>query len=536
MNYVSNPSAWAGGVHRHTHWMQSAVYRNPFENLAAPLIAAAANEVHINHDVDPLMAILMVVDAACLVSQGLVDVEVPGHRPSPISVNTLKVDGPARGKSLTHEVIFRPLYKIQSETKADREREKAQYERSYDIWETKRRALKQVIAKIVRNDGDSSAQDIALDNHLLQMPKSPHSGQFIFEDTTPAAFFHGVFMNGVSVMLGGAEGGTIMQGEALAEPQKFNALFSGEEVQINRKTASSYTLRGVRVNLGIAVQPDILKSFQESKKGKKAASSGFNARLLVCDATQYQKGVIQRPVNVTWGACEALHERLTGLMQRTLVSSHVDGFERDVIRFSVSAADRFGEIRCQVKSCTGKGCVYETAPDHAARIPEIVARLAALIHFFEGKPGDIDLGSLEAANSIVSQASSGYMRLFVPPPQELVDAALLDKHFDKFRSRGIFYLDRSYSSNGKPNSLRNEGRYDLAMGVLRQMMRVGDGFDSAGKSCLILMPWLNPYPYGFKYSGEPKVDPQVVYVHVPFPVYQAPSLPVFPAVRDENKP
>lgn len=489
MNYP--PNIWNNGSHRHTHWTPISTQGNPFQHLDAPMIAAAAHEVHINHDIDPLMALLMVFDAVSLTCAGLVDVVIPGHKAGPTVLFTLKVAGPSNGKSVSHDAIFRPIYDLQAEYIAEHESELEQYRKDYVVWSTKISALKQVMGKRIKKGEDHSLEEDSLRDHLERMPKSPGRGHFIFEDTTASAFHFGVYQNGISVMLGGAEGGTILLGDALDEPQKLNAFFSRENVRIDRKVGGSFTISGVSVGVGIATQPDVLITFQNSARGKRAAATGFNARLIVCDATNYQRSGFTTLSAKTWEACEALHARLIEYMKKTLMTAHIEGFSREDLRFSVDAAARWGEIRGQIESARMKGGLYEFAQDHAGRLPEIIARIAALIHFFERKPGDIDLGSLESANYIVSRASQDYLRLFVPPPKEYVDAQILDAHWEVFRKRGIFQFDKSYARSSSPSSVRKSG-YDLAVLVLLEQGKVCYAQDAHGYPCLQIVP-INTY-------------------------------------------
>jgi hypothetical protein len=180
-------------------------------------------------------------------------------------------------------------------------------------------------------------------------------------------------------------------------------------------------------------------------------------------------------------------------MKRTLMTAHIDGFAREELRFSVDAAARWGEIRCLIDSCRGKGGRYEFAQDHAGRLAEIIARLAALIHFVERKPGDIDIGSLEAANYIACRASQDYLRLFVPPPKEFVDAQVLDAHWEDFRKRGIFQFDRSYARSSSPSSVRRSG-YDLAVIVLLEQGKLCYAQDVQGHPCLQIVPQATCFP------------------------------------------
>lgn len=484
----TNVNVWNAGIPRYEHWFVAPAKDNPYREIDAPLIAAAAHETHVNLDVAPALAFLCAIDAVALVCQGLIDVEIPGHGASPVSTFSMKPADKSAGKSITNKKLWGPLYDLQAEYLNNHDNELKLFEQEEVVWGAKLGALKQAMAKKIRLDECPAAEESALRAHMAIRPQSPRRGPFLLEDTTSAAFQRGVYLNGVSVMLGGAEGGTILLGDALDEPQKLNALSSGEEVRVDRRTAPSFTIRGARVSVGIACQPGVLKDYILSKRGKKAAATGLFARLLVCDATSYQRQATTSVTPKSWVACEKFHARLLELMRRTLMASHIDGFERQIIRFSVEAAALWGAVRGQIEALRGPNGMYEFAQDHAGRLPEIVARLAALIHFFEGKTGDIDVGSLEAAIHIAYRSSQDYLKIFVPPPREYMDAQLLDESFERFRVHGQVLLDRSYARAVCPNALRKEGRYDLALKILLQQGRVCYAYDMSGYLCLQIIP------------------------------------------------
>lgn len=484
----TNLNVWNPGTPRYEHWSAVPVQANPYREIDAPLIAAAVHETHVNLDVAPSLAFLCAIDAVALVCQGLIDVEIPGHGACPVAIFSMKSAERAAGKSITYKKLWGPLYDLQAEYLRNHDDELALFAQEDVVWAAKWGALKQSLAKKVRSGEDHADEEKALRDHMSIRPKSPKRGPFMFEDTTSSAFMWGVYLNGSSVMLGGAEGGTILLGDALDEPQKLNALFSGEEVRVDRKTAPSFTIRGVRVSMGIACQPAVLWGYIQSKRGRKAAETGLFARLIVCDATTYQRQSGMSLAPKSWIACEKFHARLIELMRRTLMASHIDGFEPEIMRFSVEAAALWGEVRGQIELLRGRHGMYEFAQDHAGRLPEIVARLAALIHFFEGKSGDIDVGSLKAAIRVAYNSSVDYLKIFVPPPREYTDAQALDESFERFRAHGQVLLDKSFARAMCPSALRKEGRYDLALKILLEQGRVCQAFDASGYPCLQIIP------------------------------------------------
>lgn len=496
---------WDKNAPRYTHWEVTTLPENPYRNMAAPIIAATVQEMHLNFDVDPKLLVTEIFSAISLAASALIDVVHASGQCGPTVLFTIGVDDKAKGKSTIHDAINKGLRELQSACLAAGEFDTEKNAQDLIVWGVTLRALQQAMSKKVKSGEDASAEVEALREHLDRRPKSPRRGPYLFDDATCAAFYYGAYRNGVSVRLGGPEGGTLFFGDALNEPQKLNAFFSGEDVRIDRKTGPSYTISGVRVTVGILVQPDVLKDFIQSKRGKKAAGTGFNSRLLVCDSTSYKKQPNGLNAHKTWEATERLRARLVELMKRTLMTSHIDGFQRQELRFTTEAVVRLTEVRSRIENCREAGGMYEFAQDHAGRLPEIIARLSALMHFFEGKEGDIGIETLEAAILIAYLSSIDYLKLFVPPPREYTDAITLDEWFDKYRSQGQFLLDKSYARNFCPNSVRRD-HYDFALLVLLKQGKVCWGHDIEGYPCLqIIPPQQFPpqqYAYGRVKNGQ----------------------------------
>lgn len=79
-----------------------------------------------------------------------------------------------------------------------------------------------------------------------------------------------------------------------------------------------------------------------------------------------------------------------------------------------------------VKKCNqplAPGGMYECAKDHASKVPENIARVAALTHCFE-HPDDFEISveSLWLAVELLSYFSRDFLRVFCPPPKYVLDA------------------------------------------------------------------------------------------------------------------
>ncbi len=120
--------------------------------------------------------------------------------------------------------------------------------------------------------------------------------------------------------------------------------------------------------------------------------------------------------------------------------------------------------------------------DFAAKVMEILARLAAAMHYFAEEIGPISVDTLNRAFEIVKWHESEYKYLFSPEtaaPQDLVDARAL-AHYLKARFWGGPLSDTWAPRNQvlRNGPVRNRVRLTAALDLLqlRGAIRIGMGY------------------------------------------------------------
>lgn len=201
---------WDKNASRYIHWEVSTLPENPYRNIAAPIIAAAVQKLHLNYDVDPKLVITEVLSSISLAASAPTVVISPSGQCGPTVLFTLGVDEKAKGNSTIHDAINKDLRKLQSDCLAAGEFDAEKSSHDLVVWGVTLRALQNAMGKKVKIWEDSSSEEYALREHLDRRPKSPRRCPFLFEDATCAAFYYGAYRNGVSVKLGGPEGGTLL--------------------------------------------------------------------------------------------------------------------------------------------------------------------------------------------------------------------------------------------------------------------------------------------------------------------------------------
>ncbi len=350
--------------------------------------------------------------------------------------------------------------------------------------------------------GKTTAGDYFLqciqDFETLNCSRLPGDG-FLYKDTTGAALYAGLAQLPTAGLVS-YEGSGILKDIVRKEAHRLNELWSGEPIKIRRVTTKSVMLNNARLTMLIMVHPGHLQEFL-SKFGGDLGDIGFLARLMVAhseDPSSLPPGP-EFPIPEPFR--EAFSNRIRELLEQNLEAASNPQFERKVVQFTPSAARIWLDYSAQLKSDARPGGRFELAPEHAGRLAENVARIAALLHYFEGFEGDIDESTLYAAMVLAESYSRNFMGLFVPEISEELDAHFLDEwmsHHFRNKPLPVRWLPRSDLRRRAPNRLRNNAILDPLIDLLVSRCRIAQ-FKKNGAWHLDLMPWLGqPIP-----SGQP---------------------------------
>ncbi|PPK37589.1 hypothetical protein CD175_15025 [Pseudomonas laurylsulfatiphila] len=219
------------------------------------------------------------------------------------------------------------------------------------------------------------------------------------------------------------------------------------------------------------VQESAFKVYME-RRGEMSRGSGLWARFLVCRPVSTQGSRFLRNCTVSWEYRDRFAARLTELLNENVESQSGSKKEKKIICFSREACERWLQLFNSIESENRAQGHFAGAGDHASKLAENIARVAALFQYFEFGDGEISLGTLEAAISVCGWCSDEFLRIFMPPPQEEVDALELNSWLQRYRSSNQRYVPKNYVLQHGPNKLRGRERLNRALEVLRRQGEV----------------------------------------------------------------
>ena len=167
-----------------------------------------------------------------------------------------------------------------------------------------------------------------------------------------------------------------------------------------------------------------------------------------------------------WDIWSQADQRLRELANANRKLAFAPSTGRAILNFSEDAALYWIDVVNEIEAQMGVYGRFEACPDHASKLAENIARVASLIHVFEGCDGDITTDAVKVATELCCFYSGEFQRVFLPPPQEVQDALLLQSWFDGLRQFGRPSVRYNEVRQNGPVPLRDKKRLKDAIDVL----------------------------------------------------------------------
>ncbi len=414
------------------------------------------------------MGLINAISMAC---QGLIDVKLPTGQVRPVSQNLLLVAESGERKSTVTSLLLAPFRQADTQALASQKLKMERYQAELGSWEAKAKGMRSAISRAA-SKGKSTAE---LDNQLLDhnrlKPVEPRLRYFLREDITATAVMEALQGDGESIAITTDEGHMLFKSEAMGHLGLLNRVWDSPEVLPRDRAEHEHLLAmNPRVSVSIMTQQAPLKAFLE-KRGSMAKGSGHWARYLIGwpqSTMGYRQVDTNEPV---WEHLPTFHARIGELLAKYRSMIESGRIERELIGLTADAKARWVELARQTECMLREGEYLNDINDFASKVMEIIARLAAAMHYFSGESGGITLDTLERAFAIVRWHVDEYKYLFSPQfvaPQELVDAQAVAAYLSSRIWQGPAsdtYVPKNHVLRNGP--VRNGPRLNAALGLLQ---------------------------------------------------------------------
>lgn len=322
----------------------------------------------------------------------------------------------------------------------------------------------------------------------------------LYDDTTSQALFRGMHQDFPSAGLISGEGAGVLNGPALNDLSKQNALWSGDSVVVDRATVESFRLDDSRLTVSLMVQESAFKNYMQVR-GETSRGSGLWARFLVCQPKSTQGSRQVEGVTRSTEHSEKFAERLREYVARNISLLEKVKPRRAVVDFSPEAARRWMDLSNEIESQINPVGRLKSASDHASKLADNIARLAALFHCFERFDGDLSIQTLNLAIAIGKWYSNEFLKLFDVEGEKEVDVNELVDWFQRRGSINSPVVRKNFIRQYGPGRLRDKKRLDNALELLQERGVIQMFYGQGG--CLInLRPNSSVGAFGYVKQGR----------------------------------
>ena len=475
--------------------MNNPVDQQPFPVDAFPPIAYnAIMEVQRNTQTPFPMIASSMLGALSLAIQSKVDVCRMDGLTGPCSLFVLTIAESGERKTTIDKLFTKPIRDFEASQAIAMKPELEKYRAEKAAWIEKRKGILLAIRANAKQGEKADENDLeqALKELETNEPIEPKVPLMIITDATPEAIAYDLYKKWPSAGIMSDEGAVVFGGRATHNLGMLNKLWDGDPLHVKRKTTESFIVKDARLTISIMVQPKTFDNYL-CKQGSLARDNGNQARFLVSQPYSTQGTRFIQNTNPSWLNLIAFQNRLSEILNSTKLEASQSPPDRTMLKFLPEAQLRWMNFYNRVEADLITGGYLEDVKDGASKIGDNLARIAALLHYFEGNEGDISLATMNRAVAICEWYLHEFKRLFASAPEvpiEILDAETLETWLVNFIRRYPWggEIRKNVIAQLGPNQLRaNKLRREAALYVLSTQDKIRQV--QRGKTKLVL---LNP--------------------------------------------
>lgn len=457
---------------------QSAPY--PVDALPG-IIGAAVREVVDFVQCPVALGACSALAVVSTVAQGLVDVRRAGKLEGPTSVYLLGIADSGERKTTVDGFFSKPVAQWEAEQAEAAKPDLKRYEAEQSTWEAKKSGLLAAVKELSKKGKSTTELERKMMDLEAEKPYPPKVPRLLFGDSTPEALAHrlahgwpvgGVLSSEAGMVFGGHAMG---KDSAMRNMAMLNSLWGAEPLTIDRRSVPSFTVRGARLTMGLAVQSETVRAFLDSSQGL-ARGIGWLARFLIAwpESTQGNRPFKEPPE--TWPDLSKFHRRLGTMLDYPLPLDDQGELQPVMLELSPEAKQLWIAFHNDIEEELLPGRDMAEARDVASKAADNSARLAGLFHLFENGPtGTISPDLMRAAAALAGWHLYEARRFMgeIAQPVEKNNAAKLDTWIlEHCRQNNVGEISTGHIQQRGPGCIRDKRTLDTALEELADAGRV----------------------------------------------------------------
>ncbi len=324
-------------------------------------------------------AIITTISSA---NQGVACLEMPNRQQAPLGQYAAVVGNSGIGKTEVNKRVLKPIYefidKITEEWRLDnKDRE---FERECIDIEIK--IKKSEIYQCIKDGEDPSLHKAELKRLRDLYPKEIPEPRLISSDATPESNMYQLSQQ-PWLYINSGEASGVLNGRAVAGLPHICDAWSGVDINVDRKTTESYTIKNPSLAMLLMIQE---LPFEKFLKDNKALGPGFGLfeRIEICRPKSLMgKRKIEDQSNVSiWEFWNLWYEnRMKKILEEGWLM-HKNKSPKKIMRFSEDAKKTWLDYSNWIEGELRVGGAYEHMPGVATKTPNNIARRAANMCYF----------------------------------------------------------------------------------------------------------------------------------------------------------
>lgn len=412
-----------------------------------------------------------ILAVASLCAQGLVEVEKRPGLVSPIGQFFAVIQPSGERKTATLNRVLAPVSAFATEAAARHRDALSEFDAAIAAWMAEERGIQTSIRRKSEADEEVQAQRDRLRAHAQNKPRRPKRFKLIHENVTPTALWSSLAESIPTTSLISDEGHVIITSRALSDPGLMNKAWDGSTLIIDRATYGELVIERPALTILLQFQLGVFQKLLD-QKGDLLRDSGFFARcFVIAPPPMAGSRFLAYAPEPTMHYLSRFHDRCAELLKSHSVDDQGQLPPKRTLAFSAEAQARWEYEHDLIEQAMQPGGFYYQFRDFASKQADKIARLAALMHFFEGHEGAISRETLERAIIIGNWFACEFVRIFTPPPTIPEDqknaVTVRDWLVHQFRTTGLVAVRKNDILQLGPNPVRSKSALNGALGYLK---------------------------------------------------------------------
>ena len=396
-------------------------------------IRAAVEEVAAYTQAPVALVAGSALGAVSIATQGLIDVARADKLTGPVSLFLLTIAESGERKSTVDGFFTKAIHAWADEAAAALEPELTRYRADAAAWEAKHSGVKDRIKQLARKGTPTDMEERRLRELEHDRPQPPQVPRLTYQDITPEQLAYSLATGWPTAGVLSSEAGTVLGAHGMGKDSMvrnlafLNVAWEGGIHQVDRRTSESFTVKGARLTMSLAIQDATLRAFFD-RTGTLARGTGWMARFLLAWPASTQGTRMYADPPDRWPALAAFHHRLDQLLRMPLPFDEDGRLAPPLLQLTPAAKAAWITYHDDIERELRRGGELIDVRDVASKSADNAARLAALFHVFEHGLSDIGAESFMGAARLAAWHLNESRRYFGEMAQapELSDAARLD--------------------------------------------------------------------------------------------------------------